>query len=445
MATRHFSFASIAKLHDNNKETTSVLGELSNKTRTYEKDPAVFSITGPSETILYNFQSFNDTTKTTITQALASKEIEIANWLYAQAVGGFITSSPTACLQLLRAQFSNGVEIASVGVMVTNSVIYLPSFIQGFHIVGSEREEFKLWFANEYFETGYPFRTFAISHPVVLADFDYLVENNYVKVAERLALETPDVVEQRVKGLTNNGKYPYTDRVVFEFEIFDLLNAGRKVKAYWIAIIWGNPADSEELILNQIREEILAISKHDEAYLSPRIPDLFNPLEFTGIPNWNRLGLVNRTTQTSLLSPATDYETALEWPILYLDGITEAHIIKSLQVVPFQYLSAAVGFVAKVSNRDGIIKLIDHVYKDYQLIPSTDSQFGLMDPDTRKFVLDMEILLEAARKMTPDSIPPANVQRIERNGHLYAMKKSGKVNLVILTHYQFVKDGHING
>ncbi|WP_228493012.1 hypothetical protein, partial [Pseudomonas aeruginosa] len=65
MSTTFLSFASIAKLHDNSLLTTSPIGELSNKSNSYAKDPGKFTLAAntPSATVLVNFYSETDGTE----------------------------------------------------------------------------------------------------------------------------------------------------------------------------------------------------------------------------------------------------------------------------------------------------------------------------------------------------------------------------------------------
>ncbi len=439
MTSRYLSFCSISELHDNNVLTTSPIGELSNRTRTYAKDPGNYSNTG-SPCVLYTFHSTTNEVPAAIPKEIANRQIEFCDWLFQQSKDKKLTNSSANCMQQLKATFSNNVEWTDIGVMVTNMSMWLPSHIHGFIIAGTERYEFKIWFANEYFETGFPYYEILVIHPIPIAGIDYLADKNYQQVAAKLAEQTTASIEARVLKLTNNSKYPYTDRYVLAFDIYDRFNKPQKNVGYWTIIIYGNGTDAEDQVYEAIKKCILDNSKYPESEWEEVIPDLFNPLEFNCVPYWDDIGLVNRITQSSTYSPIANYETALVNPKKYNSFYTQAHIIKSLQIMPVLYKSAKVAFVAKPTNFNNLIKIKD-VYPDYQLIPSTDSQFGMMSKETTDFIKSFEELIAGAEILTPNSIPPAGIKRVEKNGYLYAVRKIGKVRYQMITYYQFQKDG----
>lgn len=451
-AKQFFSFGSIAALHDNNNLTTSPIGELNNKTRTYGKDPGIYS--KDTDTVLHNFYSQQDTTFVKLGQALAEKEIDVCDWLYTEAKLANITNDTVSCLAQLKATFTDHITIESVGEMVSDTVIWLPSYVQGIHLVdttdssgkvtSTETIYFKIWLANEYLDISYPFCEFGDIHPIPLSEIDFFVDNNYQEVAARLAKETPDIIESRVHKLTGGGEYPYTGRVVFPFLIYDAINKPHTNMGYWQILEWGNGRDADDAIYEQLRREILANSKYPESVWEEVIPDLFNPLKFYVVPYWERIGMVNKTNNTSNYTPISDYETMLATPTKYFTklGMNNAHLIKSLQTVPHLYKSILLGFVGKVNNQRNMEKIYD-VYPDYSLIPSTDPDFGRMQEGTIQFIVGIQALIAAAEIITPDSIPPIGISGVTENDVLYVTKTINTVKYNMVTRYQFVKDGLI--
>lgn len=441
MTTSYLSFGSVAKLHNNNQLVTSPIGELSNKARTYAKDPGVFSVNAvDSQTILYNFQAQTDNVDIVMSQVLASAQIGIGDWLYAMNDQGNITNNRPNTLELLKTTFTNNIEIVDIGEMVTNNTFWFPSFVAGNHIVGSEKQPFYLWFADEYFRAQYPAISFTIVHPLPLEEIDSLLTLNYQQLAARLAKETPDVIETRLHKLTQNAAWPYTDRNVNKFQVLDIINAPNFNDAFWRYVEWGNGAFAEDQRFDQIKAEILSVTAHPEAEWEEKVPDLFNPLEFYGLPYFNRLGVRNKTNGSSTLSPIVDRETMMGLVDTYLTpNMTAAHVIKSMQTFPFLYKSISCAFVAKLNNRKGMEKL-STIVPDYQLISSQDIDFELMSGETMEFVRQMENLLAAAEVVTPISLVPAGITRLTRNNHLYVARRIGKVKYLIMTRYQMVSD-----
>lgn len=441
MTTSYLSFGSLATLHNNSLLVTSPIGELSNKARTYAKDPGVFSSDKVgSETVLYNFLSQTDNVDIVMPEALANVQIDIGDWLYAQSKLGNITSNRPNTLALMTTTFTDKIVITDIGEMVTNNVVWFPSFVQGTHIVGSDKQPFLLWFADEYFRSQYPKVSFTVVHPLPLTEIDSLLTLNYQQLQARFAKETPDVIEKRVQALTQGAAWPYTNRGVERFAVLDIINTPNLTNAYWHFMEWGNGADAEDQLYDQIKAEILAASDHPESEWEEKVPDLFNPLEFYVLPYFNRLGVVNKTNGASSMSPIVDRETMMALVDKYLTpNMTPAHVIKSMQVVPFIYKSFACAFVAKLNNRPGMEKVTATV-PDYQLIPSSDSSMDLMSAATMEFVRQMENLLAAAEIVTSFSLIPAGVTRVTRFNKLYVAARINKVKYLVMTRAQMVDD-----
>lgn len=208
-------------------------------------------------------------------------------------------------------------------------------------------------------------------------------------------------------------------------------------------IYYGNPNDAEEETYEEIRKQILANSAYLETKWEEIIPDLFNPLEFVVVPYWNELGLINETVLGSTYSPVFTYQGGDVLPKRYADFYPQNDIIKSLQIVPHLYKSAKLGIVGKPTNSDGRI-LLTNIFSDYQLIPSSDSQAGMMSKETALLIKDLEALLAAGEVVTPNSLPPQGIQRVIKNNRLYLSKRSSKVKLTMISRYQFVQDGLID-
>lgn len=443
MAAKNFlSFAAIAEFANNGIKSVSPIGEISNKSKTYSKDQGIFALGDqPSASVLHNFVSLDGETEIVMPVAIANKELEISNWLVAQTKAGNITDSRPGTLALLKNQFTVGIEILDIGEMVTNNRYWMPSFVTGNHIVGTEKQRFYLWFADEYFKREYPRVAFAIVHPVALSDMDSLMDMNYLEMAARLALETPDKINQRMHAVTDDAAWPVTDREPISFELMDLINTPRSVTGWWHYSWWGNGVDAQDILFEQMRNEILANTQYSLEKWEEKIPDLFNPIEFYVIPFFNRKGLLNKTDGAREYSPIVDDETRMALVDQYLTpNMTQDHVIKSTQFVPFLWKSIACAFVAKLNNREGTQKIYD-LFSDYSLRPSSDSSFGELNAATMEFIRQMENLLAAAEVMTDISLPLPGITRVTRFGKMYAARRVGKVKYLVLTKWQMQTDG----
>lgn len=434
----YVGFCSITDLIING--STSAIGEMDNTCITYSKEPAFYSNqNNPCQLAI--FRGISETSdKELLPDTHKTPILNMFNWLYEQAKQGNTTDSTQACLQILKTQYSSNWVWNSVGKMVTNNSIWMPSYLEFAFSTSNVTHTFKIWLAHEYFEVEFPYREIFVAHPVPVDSIDTLIDLNFKQLQIRLNAETPDKIETRVQQMTNGN--PYTKRIVIGFDVYDLVNKPNKVKAFWTIIYYGNPNDAEEETYEKIKQEILANSKYDENKWAEVIPDLFNPLEFIAVPYWNEYGLLNETVLGSTYSPIYRHKNGARLPIKYAPFYEETHVIESLQIVPHLHKSIKIGMVGKPTNNGGRI-LITDIYPEYQLIPFLDNQSGVMDKETREFVGHLEEMLAAAEIVTPDGIPPKGMQRVVKNGKLYLTKRSNKVKLTMATRYQFIQDGEV--
>uniref|UniRef100_A0AAU8L0R3 Virion structural protein n=1 Tax=Pantoea phage Survivor TaxID=3232176 RepID=A0AAU8L0R3_9CAUD len=424
--------------------STSPIGELTNKSISYSKEPDFYFKDG-KPVGLVGFRGVSDTSMyEQIPKTHYEPIIEMMAWLFEQAKAKKTTDSPQGCLQLLKANYTTGWEWKAVNQMVTNNDIWMPSSINFTYAAGGVVHEFKIWFANDFFAVEFPYREIYVVHPIPIDDIDFLADSNYKQVRDRLNAETTDKIQDRVdKVLGGKGTYqPPTERIVMGFDIYDLINVPQKNMGFWTIIYYGNPNDAEEETYEAIKKCILDHSKYPEDKWADVIPDLFNPLEFAVVPYWNELGLVNETVAGSTYTPIFTYKDGTVLPLKYCALWGNDAVIESLQIVPHLYKSAKMGFVGKPKNHNALHH-INQVFPDYQLIPSTDSQAGMMSKDTAKFIFDLEEMLAAGEVVTPNGMPPKGIQRVMRDGKLYITRRSSKVKITMITRYQFVKDGVI--
>lgn len=420
--------------------STSPLGELTNNTITYAKEPDYYNQSGVPITLV-GFRGVSETSNyEKIPDAFIKPITDMTNWLYEQAKANKTTNSTQACLQLLKATYVAGWTWTDVGVMVTNNAIWLPSSISFTLKVGTVTHDFKIWLANEYFAVEFPYREIYVVHPIPITDIDSLADKNFKQVLQLIQAQTTSKIEARVDALLGKDYPPYSARVVYSFDIYDLVNTPNKNTGDWTVIYYGNPNDAEEQTYEQIKECILSNSEYDETKWADVIPDLFNPLEFAIVPFWNKIGIQNETVAGSTFSPIFTYDGGTDLPMKYGALWDSSQIIKSLQVVPSLYKSAHMAFIGKPTNHNDLT-LINQIFPDYQLIPSTDSQAGMMSKSTSQFIFDLEGMLAAGMTVTPDGMPPTGIQRVMKNGMLYITRRTSNVKISMITRYQFVKDG----
>lgn len=416
------------------------LGVLNNKGLSYAKVPQLYYKDKELlELILFRGVE-GDEQHATIPTSHSEPVLELLSWMYTQATAGKFTSNAQNALQMLIAEFTDGYTFKTIGTMVTNGSVYLPSHIEFVLVKNNVEHEFKIWFALENFLTEFPYRDIYVFGPVPPDQIDLLLTSNYKELAARFAEETAARLEARVQALIGDNKIPYTWRNVFTYDVYDRINKPYTTKGDWTIIIWGNPLNAEDEINEAIKDCILGHTTYPETDWEDVVPDIFNPLEFFIVPHWNDKGLENETVKGSTYSPILAFQNSDALAQQYADFYESSFIKSSLEFVPHLWKSIKMSMVGKPKNNLGQTTF-SSVYPDYQLIPSTDSQVGMMSELTAEFVERVETLLSAAEVANETNILPSGVNKVTRKDRLYVSLKINKVKFTCITKYQFIKDG----
>lgn len=372
----------------------------------------------------------------------SDKVLDVLSFMLEKALEGKFDSSSANCLQLVTSEFTTGYNFLSIGDMVTNGKVYLPAHIQFTLTVDKVEHDFKVWFALENFKGEFPYRDIYVFPPVPPSEIDILLTYNYKELQARFALETAAKLEARIKKLIGDNVVPYTWRDVLSYDIYDLINKPQTTKGDWTIILWGNPTNAGDEINEAIKNCILGNSDKSEGDWEPVLPDVMNPLEFFIVPNWESVGLPNETNLGSTYSPITQYTNSDTYVQKYADFYEASFLRSSLQFVPHLWKSIVMGIVGKPRNNLNQTTFTS-VFPDYQLVPSTDYQRGMVSELTEKFIVQVENLLAAAEMADENNIITSGVSKVIRKDRLYLTLKIDKVKFTCISRYQYVKDGII--
>lgn len=423
--------------------STSPIGEINNLGETYAKEPdRYYNGKGISELIILRGVA-GTAQHEKIPSSHQTPVVDMCDWLYAQAKAGKLSNNSQATLQALMAEFSGNSVFKSVGTMVTDGSIWLPSHIYFSMTIGAVVHEFKIWFAIKNLLDEFPYRDIYVFGPVPPAETDLLMTLNYKELATRLAQETFSRLQARIDKLLDSNKYPYSARLVVPYDVYDLINKPNKTVAEWTIVIYGNPLNADDDINEAIKNCIIKNSKYTEADWEDKIPDLFNPLEFFIVPHFDSIGIENETTKGSTYSPIFQFLNGDRLALKYADFYDTSFIKSSLQIVSHLWKSIEMSIVGKPKNNLNQTTF-SSVYPDYQLQPSTDSQAGMMSDATLDFVAKVEDLLSSAEIADDVNLLATGVNKVVRKNRLYVTMKIGKVKFTCITRQQFVKDGLIN-
>ena len=421
----------------------SPIGELSVLGKTYAKEPFIY-FNGKGVSELYIMRGVAGTSQhEKVPSSHSPAVLDVCDWLYAQAAAGKIGNSPQATLQALITQFTDGFIFGQIGNMVTDGRVWLPASIQFELTKNNVVHDFKIWFALDNYLNEFPYRDIYVFGPVPPEEIDLLADLNYRDLTARLAEETSARLQARIDKLLDSNKYPYSSRQVVSYDVYDLINKPHTTLADWTVVIYGNKLNADDDINEAIKNCILKHSKYPLTNWEDWIPDVFNPLEFFIVPHFGDIGLNNETEKGSTYSPIFQVLNGDSLALKYADFYDPTFIKSSLQIVPHLYKSIKMSLVGKPKNNLGQTRF-SSVYPDYQLIPSTDSQMGLMEDQTQLFIAGVEDLLYSAEIADESNLIATDVYKTTRKNRLYVTKKIGKVKFTCATRFQMVKDGVIN-
>lgn len=419
--------------------STSPIGELTVLGKTYSKEPYMY-YNGKGISELYIMRGVVGTSQTEKVPTTHSPTVlEVCDWLYTQANAGKFNNNAQTTLQALITQFTDGFIFTDIGAMVTNGRVWLPSSINFELTKNNVVHEFKIWFALENYLTEFPYRDIYVFGPVPPAEIDLLIDLNYRDLATRLAQETAARLQKRIDTLLDNNKYPPSSRQVITYDVYDLINKPQTTSADWTIIIYGNQLNAEDEINEAIKNCILKNSKRKEPDWEDILPDVFNPLEFFIVPHFDDIGLNNETVKASTYSPVFKFLNGDRLALKYADFYDAAFVRSSLEIVPHLYKSIKMSIVGKPKNNQNQTSFTS-VFPDYQIVPSEDSQAGMMSDLTLQFVSKVEDILYSAEIADETNIIATGVSKVYRKDRLYVTSKIGKVKFTCATRFQFVKD-----
>lgn len=421
--------------------STSPIGEITVLGESYAKEPHRY-YSDTSELIIHRGVA-GELQHEKIPTSHQKPVLNLCDWVYQQANSSNFNDNSQAVLQALSAEFGGQCAFKTVGNMITDGRIWLPSHIYFTMTIDNVVHDFKIWFAIQNFIDEFPYRDIYVFGPVPPEQIDLLMTLNYRDLEKRLAEETASRLQARIDKLIDSNKYPYSKRLVVKYDIYDLINKPHKVTAEWTIVIYGNPNNAEDDINEAIKNCILSNSSFKEPDWEDKIPDLFNPLEFFIVPHFNEIGIENETNKGSTYSPIFSFLNGEKLSLKYADFYNEDFIKSSLQIVPHLWKSVKMSIVGKPKNNLNQTTFLS-VYPDYQIQPSTDSQVGMMSEATQEFIAKVEDLLSSAEIADETTVLPNSIYRVTRRNRLYLSSKIGKVKFTCITRKQFIVDGLIN-
>lgn len=423
-------FAQCNALINNSPQITNAIGELSQISMTSSRSIGTYTNGSQPDAVFQAFTTENDAGKPfVLTDIYKIPVLQLHYWIMLRIIDGRITNDKTITLQQITSEFGNSWSDLTIGNMVSDGQHWSPEWISG-KILGSSAGDnyVKIWFTDDSFQMSYPRFELVPIHPVKAEDLDLLHED-YATQKQTIDAVTKGDVSTWIDNAI--GTHPQTFIQTYSFKVYDKANTANWQYAYWQVIGWGKNGRNDDAAYEAIKQDILANSQYDEDEWGLVIPDLFNPIEYVIAPDWMSYSIPNKTVQAGIHSPVTDYGTILDLPKKVYKWYTDAHIKASLQVFPNLTRSIKLNAVAKPTNRNGQLKLLE-LYPDYALISSKDVEFDSISRSTQEFIFALQEMLIAAETMEEYTELPANVNRVVRDGVICATKTVDGIKFLVV-------------
>lgn len=422
-------FVGYGALASNDPNVVSPLGELSVYSETYAKDRLLFGDTTntvPETSIKISiFSALRADTGIQVGVPVKFAETlnEVSRWAYTQAINGQFNSDPDEFRQQLLAEFDGLIYDVTVGPMVQQSTIWLPSFVT-FYIdkdqytgytwpAGSEiydKPRLKLWFSDAAFSSQYDEFKLEFIAPVDNLDDLFLTSD---QVLARVKSRTTTQLMQKVQTLAD--RKPYTILKTIPFAYHDPLDEDYTFPTDWTFLIYGAAGDNIDAIKEELSQWILDNSTHTRDEWVTIFPDIFTSTEFIITPLFNQHAVPNLTLDAGVYSPSVNVARALTIAHGTCTGTSynNVHIDKNLCVVGCMYKSIALLICGGPENRDGNARF-DREYPDYMAVVTSSPDFNRMSPETQAWINKIYEMLKVAEEMTEFSDMPLGMTRLKR-------------------------------
>lgn len=423
-------FYAIPAYINNTTDQVAKFGEISDNSLTYAKDKTIHTGSSTPSVGLISFHSVRDETVVQVEGEYLDQSLKLGQYLYDQAQAGVITNNPQALRQMVMAEFNGIIETFNSGVMLTNSLVWLPEYVE-FKLVGAEDNRIIIWLADDSFAAQYDGYIIEVIQPILPVD-DFFKDPVIVKQL----LDGYSLVEKLDEAQARRAAYPYTHLRAFEFDYVNPANQTQRWPAKWIVIIYGEAGNNPDLIKDAIVKDILDQSTRPREDWEVILPDLFLTTEFIFTPFWTKYSVPNAEFRQGIYSPTFDPSTDLRLIRRTARGpaYTEVYVNNNYQTSVNNYKSLGFGVIGNPQNRNGVIKFTNK-FPEYLVTDTGSGDANRIDPETLEWMMLFSKLIKAAETMTRYTSVPIGISRMIRDDIVYASAFFKNVNYLVTTKF----------
>lgn len=432
-------FVKINNLIDNRYKEVSIIGELSEISKTFAIDKGYYTLTDNAKIQLISFRSkLNDNDNVPVPSFVIENCIELSTWISDQAQNGHFINVHDNVRQAINANWRNRLSDIRIGKLVKgNNSIYIPEWIEFSIKNDTQPNKIKLWFVDESFKQQYPYYEIAVFPPIT-GDLDVFfndvneVRDLHVKVTESGMKNVHD----RINTYVLENKCPGTVIKTFDYEFIG--GNGNRYLFPWTVVIHGSINENLDIIKESLIDYILKHSKHTRTDWERIFPDLFVPTEFIFAPFWNNYSIPNKQLIAGMFSPMVSLSEIEKHIKPVYPGYSMTHLKAFSQVGSNLYKSISFTVCGHVSNRLTTAKFTDK-WPQYALVRSVSEDINRVSVDTQKLLRHLAELFHYSDEYQLNDNLPEHITKVDRNGIIYLAVNIDRIQYLMVTRYNYLE------
>lgn len=431
MQLRLKGFVGIETLISNQEGVTAPIGEISTRGLTYAKDVGIYNDPANPTLTYYSFHCRDGNgAALPVPPVMQGHVMAMAAWINTtQRQNGSAQTREDFLLNFTQ-QWQGTSTNLNCGEMKQIDVgFFFPEWIQ-FQKTNLDPSTnitenlTTLWFADESFRSQYD--EFAITVIPPVANLNVFFSGK-AQVVAALAAQNTGATLTRIQDAKEG--HPET---ILSGENFDWVDPATltRTPTNWSLLIYGAAGDDLDAIRQAIRDYIAANSTRTEDEWKAIFPDIYKNTEFVIFPRWKAWAIPDRALYQGTHSPIVKLKEALDYLKTTLPLYTASHIDAHGTTLPCNYKSLALLLTSSPDNRVGTLDITD-LYPDLINVPTSDTLWEAMGPETRAWVEGIQKMVMTAETMGPFTDLPLGQRRTTRAGIIYVSQKFNDVNFLV--------------
>ncbi len=427
----HNGFINIDPLINNSVGELSIVGELSDISRTYALEKGIFHLDeypGVELIVFENRGQLPGTKPTPPAYESTENALKIGHWVWQRALNHNTTSDGDLFKQNLLSEFGSVISNVVITEMVTTKGYWFPSSVSWTFTANGDK--IRLYFADATFRGHFLPYDLAVITPV--PDIDDLI--NPLQAAKPYVDDlTTSKLMDKIRTVTNGE--PTTCIRTLTYTWFDPFDPTKSMETDWTVAVWGTAYNNEDIVREELITYILAHSKFDRQMWEKVLPDLFTANEFIIAPYWDNYSIPNKSIEAGLYSPVVPVGSIMPKIEKYTAQYGESHINDNTCYAVCLYKSLGFAAVGAPTNRDKIYSL-RLKFPDYACISTQHADFNRISPNTQEWIRVLYELFKYAEDMGEFTDIPVGFSKITRNGVLYLSTTFDSIQYLVVAKNQ---------